>query len=236
MTNSEFHFEFAVTLLKFFICTAFLFYFINFKSRCAFAVCLLLSRWSPGNHHNSDWEGSEGSHETGRWNFLQVLQACCRIPAGSHQNWNQRGLWCYFWFSGSQVRKLKKKKAHDGTSSSQVSCSCSCMLTSSMLISSQVGFSHGAAQALGAPLSECPVVQEPSEDAGGQRGHQTRVHWAETECGAAGEQEDEGWEERVYVFATFFKINAWKVKTWCKISSLGFCSFENKADYRFITN
>lgn len=111
MTNSEFHFEFAGTLLKFFICTAFLFYFINFKSRCAFAVCLLLSRWSPGNHHNSDWEGSEGSHETGRWNFLQVLQACCRIPAGSHQNWNQRGLWCYFWFSGSQVRKLKKRKS-----------------------------------------------------------------------------------------------------------------------------
>lgn len=126
----------------------------------------------------------------------------------------------------------KKKKAHDGSSSSQVSCSCSCMLTSS-----QVGISHGAAQALGAPLSECPVVQEPSEDAGGQRGHQTRVHWAETECGAAGEQEDEGWEERVYVFATFFKINAWKVKTWLrKISSLGFCSFENKAVYRFITN
>lgn len=231
MTNSEFkYWHFSAKI--FHLYCLFFFFFINFKSSCAFAVCLLLSRWSPGNHHNSDWEGSEGSHETGRWNFLQVLQACCRIPAGSHQNWNQRGLWCHFWFSGSQVRKLNKKKAHDGSSSSQVSCSCSCMLTSS-----QVGISHGAAQALGAPLSECPVVQEPSEDAGGQRGHQTRVHWAETECGAAGEQEDEGWEERVYVFATFFKINACKVKTWLrKISSLGFCSFENKAVSRFITN
>lgn len=57
---------------------------------------------------------------------------------------------------------------------------------------SQVDLSHGAAQALSASLKECPVIEKPSEDAGGQRGHQTRVHRAEVERGTAGEQEDEG--------------------------------------------
>lgn len=71
------------------------------------------------------------------------------------------------------------------------------MLIHIFLYPTQVDFGHGAAQAYGASFQERPVVQEPSEDAGGQRGHQTRVHGAETERGSAGEQEDEGWEEWV---------------------------------------
>lgn len=52
----------------------------------------------------------------------------------------------------------------------------SCKAHALSTTSSQVGLCHGAAQALGAPLPQRPVVQEPSEDAGGQRRHQTGVH------------------------------------------------------------
>lgn len=61
----------------------------------------------------------------------------------------------------------------------------------------QADFSHGAAQEVRASIQKCPGVQKPSEDAGSQGGHQTRVHRAEAECGTAGEQENEGGEKLV---------------------------------------
>lgn len=56
----------------------------------------------------------------------------------------------------------------------------------------QADLSHGAAQAGGATHTQCPVLQEPSEEAGCKGGPQTRVHRAEAQHWPAGEQKDEG--------------------------------------------
>lgn len=61
----------------------------------------------------------------------------------------------------------------------------------------QIDFGDGAAQEGDAAEPQRSVVEEPAEEAGSQRGHQTRVHRAETQHRPAGEQKDEGGEEWV---------------------------------------